>query len=68
MRWVRILRHLIRVRHEHDAVFVLNPGTSCLADCCGVLWGKRIGLWYTHKSVRLSCAWLSGLQILFYCV
>mgnify|MGYP001579777003 CR=1 FL=1 len=55
MRWVRILRHLIRVRHEHDAVFVhMNPEYVVLGGLLWRLWGKRIGLWYTHKSVTLK--------------
>ena len=44
-----------KLRHHYDAVFVhMNPEYVVIA---GPLWrmlGKRIGLWYVHKSVDLK--------------
>lgn len=49
---VRFYRYAWSLRSEYDAVFVhMNPEYVVLG---GLLWralGKRIGLWYAHKSV-----------------
>ena len=61
-RFARRLAYAIRfkllawkLRHDYDAVFVhMNPEYVVIA---GPLWrmlGKRIGLWYVHKSVDLK--------------
>ena len=51
----RFLRLAWRLRREYDAVFVhMNPEYVVLA---GILWralGKRVALWYTHRSVDLK--------------
>lgn len=51
----RFLRLAWQLRKEYDAVFVhMNPEYVVLA---GPLWrmlGKRVALWYTHKSVDLK--------------
>lgn len=51
----RLYSTLWRYRHEYDAVFVhMNPEYVVLG---GPLWrilGKRIGLWYTHRTVNLK--------------
>lgn len=44
-----------RLRHEYDAVFVhMNPEYVVLGGLVWRLLGKRIGLWYVHKSVDLK--------------
>lgn len=57
-RAVRVYRFFSTIwnyRHEYDAVFVhMNPEYVVLG---GLLWrmlGKRIGLWYTHRTVDLK--------------
>jgi glycosyltransferase involved in cell wall biosynthesis len=51
----RLYRYTWKYRHDYDAVFVhMNPEYVVL---CGLLWrllGKRIGLWYTHRTVDLK--------------
>jgi glycosyltransferase involved in cell wall biosynthesis len=43
-----------RRRHEYDAVFVhMNPEYIVLMGPLWRLWGKRVGLWYAHKSVTV---------------
>ncbi len=42
-----------KLRHEYDAVFVhMNPEYVVLGGFFWRLWGKKIALWYTHKSVN----------------
>lgn len=51
----RLLKRIWQLRREYDSVFVhMNPEYAVLG---GILWrllGKRVGLWYVHKSVTLS--------------
>jgi glycosyltransferase involved in cell wall biosynthesis len=51
----RFYKYIWRERHSYDAVFVhMNPEYVVLG---GPLWrilGKKIALWYTHKSVDLK--------------
>jgi glycosyltransferase involved in cell wall biosynthesis len=48
-RFISLIRKL---RHNYDAVFVhMNPEYVVLGGPLWRLWGKRIALWYTHKSV-----------------
>ena len=58
-------RYIWQLRHDHDAVFVhMNPEYVVLSGLFWRLWGKRIGLWYTHKSVNLKlrvAAWLADV-------
>jgi|SRR3989344_2994836 len=50
---MRFFRYIWSLRREYDAVFVhMNPEYVALG---GILWrlsGKRIGLWYVHRSVN----------------
>jgi glycosyltransferase involved in cell wall biosynthesis len=50
----RFLKYAYALRHEYDAVLVhMNPEYVVAG---GLLWrmlGKRIGLWFTHKSTAL---------------
>ncbi|MFA6519724.1 MAG: glycosyltransferase [Candidatus Paceibacterota bacterium] len=44
-----------RLRHEYDTVFVhMNPEYVILGGVFWRMWGKKIALWYTHKSVDLK--------------
>jgi len=49
---VRFYKYIWSMRNKYDVVFVhMNPEYICMA---GIMWrilGKRIALWYTHKSV-----------------
>ena len=51
----RLYRYVWNEQKNYDAVFVhMNPEYIVL---CGLLWrilGKKIGLWYVHKSVTLK--------------
>lgn len=51
----RFYHHIFRERKNYDTVFVhMNPVYIVLG---GILWralGKRIGLWYVHRSVDLK--------------
>lgn len=48
-------RYIWRLRHDYDAVFVhMNPEYVVLGGLLWRVWGKRISLWYTHKSVDLK--------------
>ena len=48
-------RHIWRLRHDYDAVFVhMNPEYVILGGPLWRLWGKKITLWYTHKSVNVK--------------
>lgn len=45
-------RYIWELRHDYDAVFVhMNPEYVVLGGFLWRLWGKKIALWYTHKSV-----------------
>ncbi len=51
----RFLNLVWRERTHYDSVFVhMNPGYVVLAGGLWRLTGKRISLWYTHKSVTLT--------------
>ena len=44
-----------RLRHDYDSVFVhMNPEYIVIAGPLWHLLGKRIGLWYVHKSVDMK--------------
>lgn len=48
-------RHIWRERKNYDAVFVhMNKEYILLGGILWRLWGKKIGLWYLHKSVDLK--------------
>ncbi len=48
-------RYIWRLRRDYDAVFVhMNPEYIILGGPLWRLWGKRIALWYTHKSVNIK--------------
>lgn len=58
-------RYIWRLRHNYDAVFVhMNPEYVILGGLLWRAWGKRIALWYTHKSVDLKlrlATWLTNI-------
>ncbi len=48
-------KYIWKLRHDYDTVFVhMNPEYVILGGLFWRLWGKRIALWYTHKSVNLK--------------
>jgi glycosyltransferase involved in cell wall biosynthesis len=48
-------RYIYSLRSDYDAVFVhMNPEYVVLGGPLWRLWGKRIALWYTHKSVDMK--------------
>jgi len=48
-------RFIWRERKNYDTVFVhMNPEYVVFGGICWRLWGKRVALWYTHKSVDLK--------------
>lgn len=52
-------KYIWGLRHNYDTVFVhMNPEYVILGGLFWRAWGKRVALWYTHKSVdmRLRCA------------
>ncbi len=57
--------YLWQLRRAYDAVFVhMNPEYIILGGFFWRLWGKRVSLWYTHKSVNLKlriAAFLSNI-------
>jgi glycosyltransferase involved in cell wall biosynthesis len=51
-RAILFLRYISARRGEYDAVFVhMNPEYIDLGGYLWRRWGKRVGLWYAHKSV-----------------
>lgn len=51
----RFYKNIISRRHDYDAVFVhMNPEYIVLGGYFWRRWGKRIGLWYAHRSVTLK--------------
>lgn len=52
VRIVRFFRHIIENRKSYDAVFVhMNAEYAVLGGWLWRRWGKKVGLWYAHKSV-----------------
>jgi len=50
--WLRLGLQILWQVPRHDAVFVhMAPMFAILAGPWARLWGKRIGLWYTHGTV-----------------
>lgn len=48
-------RYIRRERENYDVVLVhMNPEYIVLGGILWMLWGKKIALWYTHKSVTLK--------------
>ncbi len=48
-------RYIWHLRHDYDTLFVhMNPEYIILGGPFWRLWGKRISLWYTHKSVNIK--------------
>ena len=57
--WLRLLFRIFWEVPRHDAVFVhMAPIFAVIAGPWARLWGKRIGLWYTHKAVTWKL-WLA---------
>jgi glycosyltransferase involved in cell wall biosynthesis len=54
-RALTFLRLICRLRADYDRIFVhMNPEYVLLGGVCWRLRGKKIALWYTHKSVDLK--------------
>lgn len=54
VRWMRALVFIVVLRKKYDAVFVhMNPEYIVLGGPLWRLWGKRVVLWYVHRSVTL---------------
>lgn len=52
---LRFFKYIWRLKNEYDAVFVhMNPEYLLLGGLFWRMWGKKITLWYTHKSVTLK--------------
>ncbi len=52
---VRFLGLAWRLRREYDSVFVhMNPEYAVLMGPLWRLWGKRVVLWYLHRSVDIK--------------
>ena len=50
--WIRLLLQVFWQVPRHDAIFVhMAPIFAVIAAPWARLWGKRVGLWYTHKAV-----------------
>lgn len=59
---VRFYRYIWSLRNEYDSVFVhMNPEYVVLGGVFWRMWGKQIGLWYVHRSVRW---WLRVASVL----
>jgi glycosyltransferase involved in cell wall biosynthesis len=51
----RFYKYILNQRKEYDAVFVhMNPIYVVLGGFVWKMFGKRIGLWYTHKNVDIK--------------
>jgi glycosyltransferase involved in cell wall biosynthesis len=51
----RFFKLILQLRNKHDAVFVhMNPEYVILGSGFWHLYGKRVGLWYLHKSVDVK--------------
>jgi glycosyltransferase involved in cell wall biosynthesis len=51
----RFFSLIFKLRREYDAVFVhMNQIYVILGGLFWRMWGKKIGLWYTHRSVTWS--------------
>ncbi len=54
-RLLRFYRAIVRHRHEYDAVFVhMNPEYVVVGGLLWRLMGKRVSLWYAHRTVDLK--------------
>lgn len=52
---IRFMREIIARRSRYDSVFVhMNPEYVVLGGLIWRILGKRVGLWYTHRSVDLK--------------
>lgn len=46
------LKYILNYRNDYDAVFVhMNPEYVLLGGFLWHKWGKKVGLWYAHKSL-----------------
>mgnify|MGYP001574217802 CR=1 FL=1 len=63
MRYVwRFYKYIWSLRKEYDAVFIhMNPEYAILGGFLWRIWGKRISLWYVHKSVT----WRLRIGVIF---
>lgn len=52
---INFYRYISRERNSYDAVFVhMNPIYVILGGLLWRVWGKCVGLWYSHRSVDLK--------------
>lgn len=52
---LRFYKYIFLLRKEYNAVFVhMNPEYIVLGGKFWRLWGKKIGLWYTHRQTNLK--------------
>ncbi len=50
--YLRFYKYIWQERNNYNKVFVhMNPGYVVLGGLLWKMWRKKIGLWYTHKSV-----------------
>lgn len=55
VRLIRFYRYIWKLRKEYDVLFVhMNPEYVVLGGLFWRVMGKRIGLWYTHRTVDLK--------------
>jgi len=48
-------KYIYQEKNNYEAVFVhMNPEYAVLSGLLWRAWGKKIGLWYTHKSVNFK--------------
>lgn len=51
----RFYSYIWKLRRDYDAVFVhMNPEYVLLAGPLWKMWGKRVALWYVHRSTDLK--------------
>lgn len=54
VRWWRVLRYIVVLRKNYDAVFVhMNPEYLIVGGWLWKLLGKKVGFWYMHKAVNM---------------
>lgn len=60
-------KYIWQERNNYDAVFAhMNPEYVILGGLFWRIWGKKIGLWYTHKSVNLKLRLAARLSYLIF--
>jgi len=58
----RFYKYIWQERKSYDSVFVhMNPEYVVLAGLLWKWWGKKVGLWYVHRSVTWKLRWAEKL-------